>query len=88
MPALTLSAEESLEPLYNAAGLTTQMLQNMTRRADAAGELPSDERRRAMLLDALWAQKELLIAENAELDVTNEVIRRHMQAGRDVVASS
>jgi len=88
VPALTLSAEESLEPLYNAAGLTTQMLQNMTRRADAAGELPSDERRRAMLLDALWAQKELLIAENAELDVTNEVIRRHMQAGRDVVASS
>jgi len=65
------------------------MLDAMTRRSPAgrmgavqspAPELLSDEARRALLLEALQAQKSVLVAENASLAGMNAVIQRHLRS--------
>lgn len=88
-PALAQSQEESLDPLLDAAAVVTSMLDAMTRRSPAgrmgavqspAPELLSDEARRALLLEALQAQKSVLVAENASLAGMNAVIQRHLRS--------
>jgi alpha-D-ribose 1-methylphosphonate 5-triphosphate synthase subunit PhnH len=77
-----------LDPLLDAAAILTNMLDAMTRRGSvgpcsaiqsAAPVLLTDESRRALLLEALEAQKEVLLADNASLAAMNAVVQRHLR---------
>jgi hypothetical protein len=88
-PAPAQTQEECLEPILDAAALTTSLLDASTKRGPAgpegsvqspAAELMSDEARRGLLIEALQAQKSVLMAENARLAAMNAAIQRHLRS--------
>jgi len=73
-------------PVHEAAQAQTALLSALTSPGPPAA-LPDNASRRALLLTALEAQRELLAADNASLLDANLVLRRHLQVVRGGVAT-